>query len=356
MNQVEIPNFKCLNQNHTQSIEQICFNKQCTDSRLICQQCLQKGLHQQHMKEVLGLNALVSFIDDNNKSCDTLCETISKQGDIVLDSYFKLKNEIKNKYQISNKRLQKMDSGQLNQTINQMISLSDYKVYISKTIMDLSNEWKLKVDKQIQELLLKTVNFTEVRKDDEKSSTNLFNKGFALYNNQKFDDALQIIDKTLKLNPKNRDSLWCKGECLIMKNNLDEALNCYNQAISVDPKHLNSLSAKGDCLRGLGQFDEAIILYDQALSINSKHLDSLYGKGDCLRELGKYNESLKWLNQALSIYPQDYFSLQSKGVCLQEQQNFSEALKCFELALKISPFDQFNQIRKNKCELSLKKN
>ncbi|CAK62749.1 unnamed protein product (macronuclear) [Paramecium tetraurelia] len=355
MIEVEIPDIKCLIENHTQFIQQVCLNKQCTDLRLICNQCLKKGLHQQHMKDVQGLNQLVNFIDNNNKQCDSLCESISKQGDLVLDSYLKLKNEIKNKYHISKERLLKIDSNQLNQAIGQMISLADYKISISKIITDLSNEYKLKIDKLKQELLIKTVNFSEVSKDDEKSSTNLFNKGFALFNNQKFDDAIQVIDQTLKLNPNNRDSLWCKGECLIMKNNLKEALNFYNQAISVDSKHLNSLSSKGDCLRGLGQFNEAIILYDQALSINPKHLDSLYGKGDCLRELGKYDESLKWLNQALQIQPKDYFSLQSKGVCLQEKQNFVEALNCFEQALKISPVDQFIKMRKNKCEQALKK-
>ncbi|CAD8122485.1 unnamed protein product [Paramecium sonneborni] len=351
---IELPNIKCLQESHTQSISKVCLNKQCTEPRLICKQCIKKGFHQQHNEEVKGLNSLVDFIDTNNKLCDSICEKISKQGDLIMEAFFKIKNEIKNKHQIQKERFLKMDINQMNKAINQMFSLQDYKTNITNPIEDLQAEVKQKIDKLYQQLSIRTINFSEVSKDDEKSSSNLYNKGFNLFNSQEFDEALKVINQTLKLNPNNKDSLWCKGECLIMKNNLNEALNCYNQAISVDPKHLNSIAAKGDCLRGLGQFNEAIILYDQALSINPKHIDSLYGKGDCLREQGKFEESLKWLNQALSIQPQDYFSLQSKGVCLQELKKFSDALACYNQALKISSVDQFLIMRKNKCEEALK--
>lgn len=61
------------------------------------------------MSEVRELNSLDNCIDDNNKSCDSLCEIISKQRDLVLDTYLRLKNEIKDKYQFSKEILYKMN-------------------------------------------------------------------------------------------------------------------------------------------------------------------------------------------------------------------------------------------------------
>jgi tetratricopeptide (TPR) repeat protein len=73
--------------------------------------------------------------------------------------------------------------------------------------------------------------------DEAQSSADTWNnKGVALANQGKYDEALQAFDKAIELNPKFALAWSNRALMLSKQNNYDEALKTIDRAIELDPK------------------------------------------------------------------------------------------------------------------------
>jgi tetratricopeptide (TPR) repeat protein len=124
------------------------------------------------------------------------------------------------------------------------------------------------------------------------------NKGLALYNLTKYDEAITAYDKAIGINPRNSKAWTNKGLALYSLNKYDEELAAYNKAIEINPQDIDAWTHKGLALYSLNKYDEALASYDKAIEINPKDEDAWYFKGNALRDLGKYDEAQKAYDKA----------------------------------------------------------
>ena len=64
----------------------------------------------------------------------------------------------------------------------------------------------------------------------------LDNKGNALNNLNKYDEAIKAYDKAIEINPQNSMAWYNKGNVFTNLNKYDEAIKAYDKAIEINPQ------------------------------------------------------------------------------------------------------------------------
>ena len=100
--------------------------------------------------------------------------------------------------------------------------------------------------------------------------TLMLNKGQALLNIDKTEEALQCFESVLALDPRNPEALVKKGTALEKLRKLNEAIACYDQAIAADETMTIAYLYKGGVFNRMEKFSEALECYEQALRTQEK--------------------------------------------------------------------------------------
>jgi tetratricopeptide (TPR) repeat protein len=69
-------------------------------------------------------------------------------------------------------------------------------------------------------------------------------KGFALKNLGRHQEAIQCFDTALAIDPRNVDAWYNKGATLINLGRHQEAIQCLDKALEIDPKNARAQQAK----------------------------------------------------------------------------------------------------------------
>jgi tetratricopeptide (TPR) repeat protein len=74
------------------------------------------------------------------------------------------------------------------------------------------------------------------------------NKGLALDDLNKYDEAIKAFDKAIEINPQYSLAWYNKGRALYKLNKYDEAIKAYDKAIEINPQNSDAWSNKGAVL------------------------------------------------------------------------------------------------------------
>jgi protein O-GlcNAc transferase len=104
----------------------------------------------------------------------------------------------------------------------------------------------------------------------------------------------------LALKPDHADAWYNRGVALQELKRLDEALASYDRALALKPAYVEALNNSGNALRELKRLDEALASYDKALALKPDHADAWYNRGVVLKELKRLDEALASYDRALA--------------------------------------------------------
>jgi len=164
-----------------------------------------------------------------------------------------------------------------------------------------------------------------------------YTKGYALYDQGKYDEAAKAYDEAIRLDPNNADTWYNKGLALYDQGKYDEATKAYDEAIRLDPNNADTWNNKGNSLSHLGKYDDAINAYDEATRLDPNDAYAWYNKGNSLYDQGKYDEAIKAYDEAIRLDPNDASTWYNKGNSLYNQGKYDEAVKAYDEALGIDP-------------------
>jgi tetratricopeptide (TPR) repeat protein len=184
-------------------------------------------------------------------------------------------------------------------------------------------------------------------KDKELDSKILFYEGQLLFSNNKYQEAIEVLNKILKMNPKDKVALSNKGSTLLILGKYDEALETFNEALEINPKNELILLNKGFALVSLGKYEKAIETFNKALEINPKYEYALLNKGWAFGCLGMYEEAFETFNEALEINPKNELTLSNIGGALVSLGKYEEALENLNEALEINPKHEYALLNKS---------
>ncbi|MFW9818609.1 MAG: tetratricopeptide repeat protein [Candidatus Thorarchaeota archaeon] len=243
----------------------------------------------------------------------------------------------------------------------------------------------------------------------------LFGKAGVLMAMNKYVEALNVIDKGLKLDSKNVEGLTIKGIALSKLGEFDKALRYLDEALKIDPKYELALANKKRMLlkrtlsaipptdknyqKAKSAFDKGkirkAIEYAKKAYQNSKDNDAAFKRlcdysmamierttkflgtpEDCifaadtlidltggddflffvkasqLMELNKFKDAIEWIEKTIELNTKHLDALVAKGICNLKLENYNEALESVEKALEIDP--EYKGALKYKYEILLK--
>ena len=153
----------------------------------------------------------------------------------------------------------------------------------------------------------------------------------------RFDELIDLLKKTLELNPDDPDSNYKLGKALQEQGDLNAAIDSYKQAIQLKPNYPDALNNLGTALKQQGDLNAAIDSYNKALSLKPNFQEAHYNLGNVLKEQGDLNAAINSYKQAIQLNPNWPEVLNNLGTALMEQGNLNAAIDSFKKALSLKP-------------------
>ena len=172
------------------------------------------------------------------------------------------------------------------------VNWSSYNVWsyfdIAGNIADLPGNWHVDVYMSGQKLLTEGFSISGGR-PTESPETQSFTpaiektkaqdwvgQGLALYNQSKYNEAIQAFDKAIEINTQDAKAWYEKGYALDSQGKYNEAIQALDKAIELDPLNADAWYEKGLALEDQGKHDEAQRAYDKAIEIDPL-IEDYYG-------------------------------------------------------------------------------
>ncbi|RCJ26130.1 hypothetical protein A6770_26715 [Nostoc minutum NIES-26] len=203
---------------------------------------------------------------------------------------------------------------------------ADYEEYLK-----LTPEEKIEKVLEIQDLLL------EKHQKDSLKANLLRELGRLLVSSKEYEASLIFYNQALKIQHDFHYAWYNKGNALKNLGRNEEAIASYDQALKIQPDFHYAWNGKGNALKNLGRNEEAIASYDQALKIQPDFHYAWNGKGNALKNLGRNEEAIASYDQALKIQPDFHYAWNGKGNALVNLGRNEEAIASYDQALKIQP-------------------
>lgn len=146
---------------------------------------------------------------------------------------------------------------------------------------DVINEGK-EQDDEVQEIGLN---------DKKKRAQSLLWDGLDAASNNKYQEALNIINKAKSLDPENYKVYEARGWVKIKTGENEDAISDYNKAIELGPNEPSLYSERGIAKARLGMNEEAIEDYNKAIELDPENPTYYNNRGDSFLTLNKFEEA-----------------------------------------------------------------
>ena len=144
-------------------------------------------------------------------------------------------------------------------------------------------------------------------------------------------EAIELCDKAILLMPKNFEALCNKGIALNNIGKYNDAITAHKEAISINPDFANSWNAIGQIMVDqIKDYKNAIQYLDNAIQLSDgQDTHAWINKGNALSYLGKIEEAFLCWETAYEIEPEEnVHAMLNKAIWLFKGQNKKEeALK-----------------------------
>jgi predicted O-linked N-acetylglucosamine transferase (SPINDLY family)/ADP-heptose:LPS heptosyltransferase len=161
------------------------------------------------------------------------------------------------------------------------------------------------------------------------------NRGNALKDLMRLDEALASYDHAIALKPDFAEAYSNRGLALRCLNRLDEALASYDKAIALKPSYAEAHSNRGNALRELNRPDEALANYDEAIALKPDFASAHFSRGNVLRDLKRLDEALASYDRAVALKPDYAEAYSNRGVALHDLKRLEEALASHDRAIAL---------------------
>lgn len=178
-----------------------------------------------------------------------------------------------------------------------------------------------------------------------KKPESLWHRITKLLSQDKYSQALPLLDRYLKINPTDPDAWGKRGSALEDIGNYPEAIFSYDRAIKLKPDDDELWKNRGDALHKNNKLQEAIRSYEQAIRISNDEW-AWIGKGDVLVDLRRYPDALNSYDSAIKINPNREWAWISKGDLYYELGNLEDAIDNYDHCIGIDPKNKWALIHK----------
>ncbi len=193
---------------------------------------------------------------------------------------------------------------------------------------------KLYVDLGMYDTALESF-LTAVEKDPNDSYSRIC-LGDALFDLGRLDDALVEYTNGVAIEPSYYGWL-CHCRALLELERYEEALQSISQSLKVEPEDAYASYVRGNILMRLSRPEEAACSYQNAVRREPDSAAYWCNYGVCLNFIGRQEEALKAFRQGLELDPADADLWMNQSIALVALGQYREALDSIEKASALGP-------------------
>jgi len=147
--------------------------------------------------------------------------------------------------------------------------------------------------------------------------------------NRVWQTELSLWQDAATKSPRKPRVLYNLGHALFDQNRYGEALSAYQAAVRLNPDYPDYYNNLGLAYGKLGRHREAIDSYHQGLRLAPRNSRLYNNLGNAYKDLGQYEEAIAAFKQALSMDPNNYRALSNLGVVYYHQEKYKTAIDNF---------------------------
>jgi len=166
-------------------------------------------------------------------------------------------------------------------------------------------------------------------------------RGYALAQNDQFEEAAKEFEIAIQLNPKYFDAYYDYGRICRKKGEHERAAELFEKALQVEPENYQAAHFLSDAYADLNMKKEMLQTNQRALKIFRNHIDlnpddarALYLGAGSLIKADEPEEALLWVKKAVSIKPDEPAVLYNATCTFTLLGKVDEALDYFEKAIE----------------------
>ncbi len=160
--------------------------------------------------------------------------------------------------------------------------------------------------------------------------------GIALIDKGAFDEAVDILTRSLALIDFDPETWNYLGVAYWNKGRYDEALEAYDRALALDKNFAIALNNRGTLhlsrylqIKRAEELAAARRDFEQAVSLDPRYASAYNGLGGALRQAGDLDGAIAAWKKAVELKPDFAFALYNLGLALLGKDRKTEALDCF---------------------------
>lgn len=167
--------------------------------------------------------------------------------------------------------------------------------------------------------------------------------GFYLYEDQKYETAIQQLKAALKLDPQDLQNLNFLGMAYTAMGNFDEAEKIFNKALTLDPSAAMTLNNLGTLYLTQKKFDMAAQKLEAALALNPHIANAYNGLGVVYAKQNKWDLAIKNWDLAVRENPKNYDAMLNLAYAYLEIKQRDKALPLFQNFEKNAPVRRYSE-------------
>ncbi|MFN3315222.1 MAG: tetratricopeptide repeat protein [Raineya sp.] len=128
-----------------------------------------------------------------------------------------------------------------------------------------------------------------------------------------------------------------KARKAMQEQRFEEAILLLNKAIEKNEKNADAFNARGVALFELGKYNDAMLDYQQAIQLNPQNYKPYFNRAELYRSLKQREDALKDYEQAIKLAPDVADLYLNRGVLFYEKEKIEEAIADFKKAVQLAP-------------------
>ena len=165
----------------------------------------------------------------------------------------------------------------------------------------------------------------------------IFNSALKNHQENKFEEAKDLYDQILKINPNYAQAHNNLGVIFQNSKEYQKAIKCYEKAIEIIPNYSNAHNNLGIIFKENGDTQKAINYYEKAIEIDSNYLNPYLNLGKLFQEAEEYQKAKNYYEKAIEIQPNNLVSNFNLGIIFFELNENQKAKYYYEKAIEIKP-------------------
>lgn len=136
-----------------------------------------------------------------------------------------------------------------------------------------------------------------------QQAVNLYDQGLKLYYARDFNQALELFNRALQLDPGCYQALNGKGAAYAFLGKHTEGISLINQALFLKPDFEYAQFNLGLAYELAGSWDKAINAYEKAIKLDPQDAWAYYGIASIYGRQGNVEKTVEYLSKAIKIEP-----------------------------------------------------